>query len=775
MDNLITLNEALNRIENTVKTRAEKEELSPYFFIIGAGVSFPPVKLAREIIKDCKEVVKEAGYYIERTFENDMEAYSYWFKTAFDNPIERRDYIRGLIEENYISDANVWLAHFLIQTDVAKLVVTPNFDDFLSRALFLFRQPHSISDHSATTRRIELRNPDSPQIIHVHSSYRFYDTQNLINELTATTQTPVAELLAEILRDQIPLVVGYSGWSKDVIMTALRKRFHQQPSPYNFYWFCYDEAALDALLREEWVRENPYVRFVAPTETVKKRGGVLTQGEREQAQAEKQTGERLSHTSKTVSAVSHTLPATEVFLKFIEKFISDKEKQTPELFRDPLDYFLKMLKKSFPPTKENENSELRIRLKDSMDKIENAILRERSEHEKQNRKLEKRSQSKQTTSTAADLENAKQMFIKSEFRSFVRLASELKLSKFSIEQLSDLFERVCNSCERLSIAGDVEGELAGYDLMLKIYDRLGKIVLDSQTALKHEAIAKALISKGAILDKLKRYDEAVKVYEEAERRFASMPGLEPQAAAAMVSKGVGLHRLGKYNEAIKAYQKFEQKFSGSESDARLLEQIARAMVNKGVAFNAQNKHTEAIEIFRKVEERFSDAVNQPRLQELVAKAMINRAHSFYDTNQIDKAMEVSRTIEQKFATSTVPEIRRQVSIAISNQGFSLLCLAKKAMSEKDPSSANLLKQARDTVARALEINPENAFAIGNQGYISFLLDDKVRAHELLSQAIQIGGEEIRQIELKDATIHPLPQDAEFCDLVNSIPLLKPAA
>jgi tetratricopeptide (TPR) repeat protein len=772
MDNLITLNEALNRIEHTVK----KYAASPYFFIIGAGVSFPPVKLAREIIKDCKEVVKNAGYYSERNFDSDMEAYSYWFKTAFDNPAERRDYIRGLIEENYISDANVWLAHFLIQTDVAKLVVTPNFDDFLSRALFLFRQPHSISDHSATTKRIELRNPDSPQIIHVHSSYRFYDTQNLINELTATTQTPVAELLAEILREQVPLIVGYSGWSKDVIMTALRKRFHQEHSPYNFYWFCYDEAALDALLREEWLRVNDFVRFVAPTEIVKKRGGVMSQSECHQAEAEKQTGEKLSDTTKTVGAVvSHTLPATEVFLKFIEKFITDKEKQTPELFRDPLDYFLKMLEKSFPPTKENENSELRIRLKDSMDKIENAILRERSEHEKQNRKLEKRSQSKQTTSTAADLENAKQMFIKSEFRSFVRLAGELKLSKFSVEQLSDLFERVGNSCERLSIAGDVEGELAGYDLMLKIYDRLGKIVPDSQTELKHEAIARALISKGAILDKLKRYDEAVKVYEEVERRFASMLGLQPLVAMAMVNKGVGLHRLGKYDEAIKAYQKFEQRFSDSESDARLLEQIARAMVNKGVAFNTQNKHAEAIEIFRKVEERFSDAVNQPRLQELVAKAMINRAHSFYETNQIDKAMEVSKTIEQKFATSTVPEMRRQVSIAISNQGFSLLCLAKKAMSEKDPSSANLLKQARDTVARALEINPKNAFAIGNQGYISFLLDDKVRAHELLSQAIQIGGEEIRQIELKDATIHPLPQDAKFCELVNSIPLLKPAA
>lgn len=765
---MLTLNKALNNIERTFNGLKEKDEPSPYFFIIGAGVSKPPVKLAREIIEECKKLAKELPDYVEMAFDTDMDEYSHWFEKAFDNPIDRRNYIRGLIEKKHISNANVWLAHFLSRTDVAKLVVTPNFDDFLSQALFLFREPHSICDHSATTKRIELKNPESLQIIHVHSSYRFYDTQNLTNELTATTQTSVAELLDDILRDQVPLIVGYSGWNEDVIMTAIKKRL-ELPVPYNFYWFCYDESALEAL--PEWLTKNRYVRLVAPTEIVRKRDGEMTEEERQQTEAEKQVGNALPDHPKSIDAtVNHTLPADEVFLKFIQKFISNKEDHTPELFRDPLGYFLNMLNKSFESTKEIANSELQIRLKDSIRKVEKAILREKSEQARRNRRKEKWAQSKQTLPIAATLENAKEMFIKSDFSGFINLANELDLSKFNADQLSDLFERACNSSLRLSIDNNTEEELEGYDLVIKIYDSMAKIAPNRITSSENEAIVKALLSKGATLDKLKRYDGSIETYQDIENRFGSSPDLKPQVGVAMVNKGICLHFLELYDEAVEAYNAFEQKFSDIEPAPWLLEQIARAMVNKGLALATQNKHEKAIGIFKKVEDQFSDATNQPKLQELAAKAMINRAYTLSETNQFDAAMEVSKAVEQKFGTSNVPEVRKQVATAISNQGFGLLCSAKKAMSENNPSGFSYLKEAQKTIERSLEINPENPFAIGNQGYISFLLNERETAREQLSRAIQIGGEEIRQAELEDSHINELPQDGEFRELVNSIPL-----
>jgi hypothetical protein len=49
------------------------------------------------------------------------------------------------------------------------------------------------------------------------------------------------------------------------------------------------------------------------------------------------------------------------------------------------------------------------------------------------------------------------------------------------------------------------------------------------------------------------------------------------------------------------------------------------------------------------------------------------------------------------------------------------------------------------------------------------LGNKEAARALLVRAVGLGGEEIRQDELRDAEIHSLPQDEEFRELVRSIP------
>lgn len=37
-----------------------------------------------------------------------------------------------------------------------------------------------------------------------------------------------------------PLVIGYSGWENDVIMSELKERF-KMPLKYKMYWFCHNE------------------------------------------------------------------------------------------------------------------------------------------------------------------------------------------------------------------------------------------------------------------------------------------------------------------------------------------------------------------------------------------------------------------------------------------------------------------------------------------------------------------------------------------------------
>src|SRR5258706_6356447 len=140
----------------------------PFFFIVGAGVSYPSVPLAGEITRHCRQKAESRGFTVPKLpatpFQGD---YFYWFDKAYPQPIDRQRYLRSLIEKKPITDANLRLAHILLSRRITNLVVTPNFDDFLSRGLAIFGQPHIVSDDPRTVDRIDLDGADI-QIVHVH-------------------------------------------------------------------------------------------------------------------------------------------------------------------------------------------------------------------------------------------------------------------------------------------------------------------------------------------------------------------------------------------------------------------------------------------------------------------------------------------------------------------------------------------------------------------------------------------------------------------------------
>src|SRR5512142_483974 len=126
----IPLAEATTHIRNTSKRHDR-----PFFFMVGAGVSAPPLPLAGQIVETCKS---ECGACEAPTGLSLMEEYSWWFQRAFHSPSDRQWFLRKLIEGKYISQANLRLAHLLLSKQIGNLVVTTNFDDFVSRSLSLF-------------------------------------------------------------------------------------------------------------------------------------------------------------------------------------------------------------------------------------------------------------------------------------------------------------------------------------------------------------------------------------------------------------------------------------------------------------------------------------------------------------------------------------------------------------------------------------------------------------------------------------------------------------
>ncbi|MDB5070599.1 MAG: hypothetical protein JWM87_1710 [Candidatus Eremiobacteraeota bacterium] len=259
-DRIIPLREALRHL-HAVDTSLSDRDRNPFFFIVGSGISVPAIPTSSEIVRDCRAMLGDLDEPLALTA---AQKYSYWFSKAYPQPVDRQRYLESLIRRAKATPAVLALAHLLIEGRLAKLVITPNFDDLLARALLLFGARPLISDHPYTVGRVDPESPEI-QIVHVHGSYYYYDLANLDAEIydrrTTKIGAPVAipELLGRVLWDRSPIVIGYAGWPGDVIMTALERRLRSVLNR-NLYWFCYNEN--DIAMLPDWLTGNSNVLFV---------------------------------------------------------------------------------------------------------------------------------------------------------------------------------------------------------------------------------------------------------------------------------------------------------------------------------------------------------------------------------------------------------------------------------------------------------------------------------------------------------------------------------
>jgi tetratricopeptide (TPR) repeat protein len=724
---LITLDRALDNIKMTVDRAKHNGNPSPYFFIVGAGVSFPPVKLAGQIIEDCKTEAKKFGWSDEVSFPSKMKEYSIWFERAYSNPDDRRNYISDLIKDTKISDANLWLAHILSRGKISDLVVTPNFDDHLERALSLFGEQPIVCDHAGTVKRIET-DRRGLKIVHVHSSYRFYDACNLTSEIRAKArEKSIYGFLTDILGSKVPLIVGYSGWDGDVIMTVLKSELKERLR-HNLYWFCYNEADIDNL--PDWLKNTDNVHLVAATEIVRKKCGEMTTEELKRIGFREGTDKIRVEIPGMYVGADTSLHASDVFLKLIEKFAENYQDRVPEIFREPLEHFAKTLENSLPPIDEKESNGIRLRLKDSIERVRKAAEWEKLEFEERRRQSERAQENNVHQSTALCLDQIKAAFTSSKFSDVIDLVKKLNLPELNAEQLNDLFERIEYSSKQLSISNNYEYELDGYNLLIRIYD-LQKSYSSENTELIRNAASKALVNKGFILDQLTRFEEAIQTYEEVERRFSDV------------------------------------------TNSELLLSVANALVNKGYTLIQLKRFEESIAVCEEVEQRFG-TIDEAAFKEVVALSLVNKSLAIIQLKRFEESIAVCEEVEQRFAGMEETWAKEALAIAFCNKGFSMLCIAKKVWSEgKEELAIAKLSKAQEATLSSLKYMPEYAINIGNQGYIFFLLGKEAEARKTLTRAIQIGGEQIRQTELADSEIYPLPLDEEFRKLINSIPYSKP--
>jgi tetratricopeptide (TPR) repeat protein len=568
------------------------------------------------------------------------------------------------MENAFISGANFRLAHLLLEKTITGLVVTTNFDDFLSRALTLFGRRPVVCDHPSTLARIDIESKDV-RIIHVHGSYWFYDCLNLKEEISEgakcskSSSSTMPSMLDSILRAHSPLVVGYSGWEGDVFMTALKRRL-SAPLRTNLYWFCYKRRDADAL--PEWLRECPNVCAVVPENVPGFTAGIESDPS-VVAGAQKGSGKLLTAGGKETAAyaISATeqdepaMQATSVFGELIRRF----GLAPPPLTKDPIGFFANHLKDSLLPP-----------LGDKLDEAEDDVYTIRAVIGRLDRARQRERDSPSLSLAESALESFRNAIRQSDHRLAIRRAGDIPLQDLTVEQLRELVSALADAA--LAFNDNSGYKSSGLDLILAAGTRLEHIGQDDSAT--RSQVARALVDKGIMLDAANRDGDAVNLYDEVLRRFGepTEPAQRRQVARALGNKGVALCKLNRVEDAISLFDEVVRRF-GEAADPTLHLQIARSLFNKGVALRNLNRGEDEVRTYDEVVRRFGDAT-EPALREVVASALASKGVALGTLSRPEDAIGAYDEVVRRFGDAIEPALRGLVAKALAWKAIALSTL-----------------------------------------------------------------------------------------------------
>ena len=726
----LSLTEACNQIRRTAESHKW-----PFFFMVGAGISAPSVPTSDEIVLRCQAAVGASDSPGPPENQTPMERYSWWMGRAYSNSADRQKYLASLIEGQPVTQANLHLAHLLLEKKLSNLVVTTNFDDFISRSLHLFGTPHVVCDHPATVRRIRA-DRDDIQIVQVHGSYWFYDCCNLAGEIKSRSKRhadspfSMSQFLEGLLNVRSPLVIGYSGWDKDVFMKSLERRL-KTGLAYNMYWFCHQPSSYDDL--PEWLKIHSNVVFVLPpapgvdpADPVRRRQFMRRFLE---ARFEAASGKDEKR-SRSWPHAEGRLHAGEVLQALIGELNLD---ETP-LTRDPLNFYASHLRRSLPP----EDTYL---LRGVVGPVERAA----SQH---NARLEELDRS---------LNDVESLIWRSQDRKAIAAAARLPIAELQSEQLRKLMDSMWSAAafdsrgclkalELLDTAfRELEQERAtdyptrylhakalvnfGFALArfkvgplsdeIKVYDYLIERYGGDPTPGMQEQVAMALFNKGfALRERGHNTQMAFDVWDGMVERFRGndQSAVRRQVAKAIIQKGVTLRKLGHAEAAIALYDTVVQSFETE------FESVATALIRKADVLEKLGRREEAITACEGVVERFGQLSGGlwPEVHELAATALIKKAIVLGELGSKEEEILVYDDVARRFGDNETPFVRKYAVDALSFKAErlgelgrkgdrikTLRALVRRFGSDDDPRIRALVKFVRGTLRARVKHKPES--------------------------------------------------------------------
>jgi tetratricopeptide (TPR) repeat protein len=775
MAGIVSLAEAISEITNACSETAHRH----FVFVVGAGISSPSIPLAAQITDDCRTIARLKQPTLAEPLESTASnQYSYWFHKAYPHAEQRREYLQELIYKHPLSPAAFRFAHILLQAkekSVAKIVVTPNFDDFIPRSLTLLGETKFVvCDHPQTVDRIEPEEEDPIKIIHVHGSYKFYDLANTTGEIgvraerPTNTTTSMANLLDRIFTNRSPIVIGYSGWESDVIMGALQRRLYDGENArpktlgYNAYFFCYHRDGRVNL--PSWLTSHPQVFFIEPR--LDDNGP-----NRQSAPAPSGGGETIAlHSPEIETPMATTgrlhegailepvLPAEEI----LDRIITTLGIESPKLLSEPLGFFADQLEAAAPKVTEDDLYSLhsviaRIRKADALFKQQLAGA-------------------DQFDTIETQLEIIRDALRQAKYPRALYLAANIDLRGLRYAQKFDLFRLIslATGLEKeptavikgatlaLTIADDLlhqkEGaltvEVAGMsadlffaesnaqhklgqwdDVLLTCNRALELLGDDPKEHIRHPLLSILTVQAHAFL-MLDRPVDVLPVFDRIVDQFGGFneSPFRERVALMLVLKGRILLNLGNDEVALSAYDEVIRRFSAAP-DLPLREKVAEALFMKGATLRKLGRIDEGIAAYDELLSHFAGA-SEPALREWCAKGLFSKGGALADMERREDALAAYDELVSLFVDAPEPAIREWVAKALISKVVPLSELGRDddAVSQID----DVIYRFRDATDPG--IREPVAVALFGKGEALAKLGRREEARTAFTEAINLSRE-----------------------------------
>ncbi|MGZ7109077.1 MAG: SIR2 family protein, partial [Methanobacterium sp.] len=616
----------------------------PFFFIVGAGISTPSVPLAGEIINECKSIARKYGIDQTKNSSGNMDEYSYWFEKALPHRKSRQEYLSKLIKNKSVTPANLRLAQILSDRKIGNLVITPNFDDFLSRALHLFGCNHIVSDHPQVLGKIDEENNDLIQIVHVHGTYLFYDCCNLGTEIKERAEhQSMSFFLSSVLKRRSPIVVGYSGWEEDVIMKSIKQRLQEPILPYKLFWFCYKPEQIKTY--PDWLKNHRDVVFVVSDEYDFSVNPNINANDNNDDDMFEEEDQNLTPSE----AKQCILTAQEVFDSIIESFPIN----TPTIKQNPIEHLIQSLDNNLP---DKDNSMFLFDgLIDELKHINYLYLEWKRQRENEN-------------NIEQQIGEVKEFIRKSMYTSAIERGVSISNVQLNSNQKEDLYSALFTSLEKEK---DHEIKLKACDYLFDLSSSM--FASDPQNHIYEMNLFLSLFNKGLILGKNKREEEAISVYDQLIAMFGESKNIKILARLIdSYNKKSSLYfRDKKYEEAIKIIDEAIDKYSSIDQD-EIQVQIVYIMSNKAYCLKENNNIDKSLKVYNDLVESFI-YIENIKIERVVAYALNRIAVTKNDLPEIelDEILNPLNTLIEKFSGYSDSRIQKEIAIALYNKAYYL--------------------------------------------------------------------------------------------------------